>query len=241
MGFRDAFEARLNLYRRAKLLFDLDTTSDPISIAQAALLLTNYSSDREPVSQPRRSTCTSLTLLFTLANTSWLRVAIQYAQQERAHLHNQRTNISYADRQVRKRLWWCCILRDRILPPGVRRSIQITHTTFALQSSPPLNALDLEPDLSYSKVYDNTIKKILSKILEKQVKLAIVLTDVLELIYPIGQLDYNSLMKLPMRIVVVKGRLENWLSDLQGAIGAGEKTSHTSANLFLGLTEIYYQ
>lgn len=50
MGFPDAFEARLCYYRRAKLLFDFDTTSDGMSIAQGAVLLTYYSSDREPVS-----------------------------------------------------------------------------------------------------------------------------------------------------------------------------------------------
>jgi hypothetical protein len=81
----------------------------------------------------------------------------------------------------------------------------------------------------------------LNKVLQKQVELAIILTDVLELIYPIGQLDYNSLMKLPMQIAVVKRRLEGWLGDLQAAIGPSEKSSHKSVNLFLGMTEIYYQ
>jgi hypothetical protein len=38
------------MYRRAKLLYDFDTTSDPIAVAQGALILTYYSSDREPVS-----------------------------------------------------------------------------------------------------------------------------------------------------------------------------------------------
>ncbi|CZR58614.1 uncharacterized protein PAC_08506 [Phialocephala subalpina] len=223
MGFRDAFEARISFYRRAKLLFDFDTTSDPMSIAQGAVLLTYYSSDREP-----------------LANTSWLRIAIQYAQQERAHLYSQTSNLSSSDRQTRKRLWWCCILRDRILPLGVRRSIQITHNTFSFHSSSPLTSSDLDSELSHSKVYDYDTKRVLNRILEKQVELAIILTDVLELTYPVGQLDYNCLMKMPSRISVVRGRLEGWMSGLHVAFDASQHGLHKSVTLFLGLTEIYY-
>jgi hypothetical protein len=38
------------MYSRAKLLYDFNTTSDPITVAQGALLLTYYSADSEPVS-----------------------------------------------------------------------------------------------------------------------------------------------------------------------------------------------
>jgi hypothetical protein len=39
------------MYNRAKLLYDFKTTSDPIAVAQGALLLTYYSAENEPVSQ----------------------------------------------------------------------------------------------------------------------------------------------------------------------------------------------
>jgi len=50
MGFVNALDARATLYRRAKFLYDFDATSDSLGISQGALLLTYYSSDREPVS-----------------------------------------------------------------------------------------------------------------------------------------------------------------------------------------------
>jgi hypothetical protein len=53
LGFESAKEARNTFYKRAKLLFDFGATSDPIALAQGALILTYYSSDREPVSSPR--------------------------------------------------------------------------------------------------------------------------------------------------------------------------------------------
>lgn len=149
--------------------------------------------------------------------------------------------MSQSDRQARKRLWWCCILRDRILPLGVRRSIQITHSTFPFASSSPLKSSDLVSELSYSKVYDFETKIILNRILEKQIELAIILTDVLEVIYPVGQLDYNCLMKMPSKIGVVRRRLEEWMSKLHISFDAAERERHKSVTLFFGLTEIYYQ
>lgn len=89
-------------------------------------------------------------------------------------------------------------------------------------------------------MYDYETKRILNRILEKHFELAIILTDVLELIYPVGQLDYNCLMKLPSRIGVVRGRLEGWMSGLHIGFGVGERSRHKSVTLFLGLTEIYY-
>jgi hypothetical protein len=41
-----------------------------------------------------------------LANTSWLRVAIQLAMVENVHLYDQKSNHTLQERNARKRLWW---------------------------------------------------------------------------------------------------------------------------------------
>jgi hypothetical protein len=44
--------------------------------------------------------------LLKLANTSWLRLAIQYAVSVNVPMYDQDTSISTEERLIRKRLWW---------------------------------------------------------------------------------------------------------------------------------------
>ncbi|KAH7142915.1 fungal-specific transcription factor domain-containing protein [Dactylonectria estremocensis] len=224
LGFKDAFEARSSLYRRAKLLYDFDAISDPIAKAQGALLLTYYCSGREP-----------------LANTFWLRIAIQYAQAERAHLYSQSSSLPLEVRQERKRLWWCCIIRDRILPLGVRRSIQISRDTFDFDQEPFVEA-DLEKEFETSRVYGSETKRNLACVMEAQVNLAIILTDILALVYPINSLDHNSLMAMPTVTKRLRDELIVWETKSEASVLASDSGTapHPSVFLFWGLTQIYY-
>ncbi|KAH6995914.1 fungal-specific transcription factor domain-containing protein [Ilyonectria sp. MPI-CAGE-AT-0026] len=224
LGFKDALEARSSLYRRAKLLYDFDVISDPIAKAQGALLLTYYCSGREP-----------------LVNTFWLRIAIQYAQAERAHLYSQSFSLPLEVRQERKRLWWCCIIRDRILPLGVRRSIQISRYNFDFDQEPFTEA-DLQGEFETSRVYRSDAKRNLARVMEAQVNLAIILTDILALVYPINSLDHNSLMAMPAVTKRLRDELIVWETKSESLVLASDSSPapHPSVRLFWGLTQIYY-
>ena len=106
LGFKDTFDARSTLYRQAKLLYDFDTISNPIAVAQGALLLSYYCSGREPVCIVAPTNMSVLLTAAKLVNTFWLRVAIQYAQAERAHVYHQSLSLPLEVRRERKRLWW---------------------------------------------------------------------------------------------------------------------------------------
>lgn len=56
MGFQKSIDARSYMYQHAKLLANFETTTNPIALAQGALMLTYYCSDREPVSEPKPMT-----------------------------------------------------------------------------------------------------------------------------------------------------------------------------------------
>ena len=247
MGFLDPLDARTTLYRRAKLLYDFNAASDPISISQAALILTYYSTDREP--------------LGLLANTNWLRIAIQNATMEKVHMYGQDPELSPEERLCRKRLWWyvllehpsdtstncvqrCCILRDRIMPLGVRRPIQITRDNFDFTQE-PISEEDLESESEFSQVYDTDTKRTLARIFISQVDLAIALTDLLSLIYPMNSvksLDFNTLMCIPSAMQRCRNDLEKWSVTHAGLPTIGiMSTRHKSVSLFNGLTQIYYQ
>ena len=72
LGFPTIRAARASLYRRAKLLYDFETESGPVAIAQAALLLSFWSpaANAGGAKNP---------------NSAWLSTAIQQAKSADAH------------------------------------------------------------------------------------------------------------------------------------------------------------
>lgn len=84
-----------------------------------------------------------------------------------------------------KRLWWCCIIRDRILPLGVRRGIQITRAHFDFGRHQPLGLMDLDDEVHRSIVYNADAKRELIRVLSHVLDLCVILTDVLLLVFPL--------------------------------------------------------
>ncbi|KAL2065772.1 hypothetical protein VTL71DRAFT_3442 [Oculimacula yallundae] len=211
MGFQTVVEARTCFYRRAKLLYDFDTTSNSI------------------------------------ANSSWLRLAIQFANSANVAMYDQDSTISADERLNRKRLWWCIVLRDRILPLGVRRSIQITRANFDF-NLPRLTEKDLEPECTSSCVYDAETKRDLIRVFLAQLDLAVELTDALSYVYPANGfrsfdiLDYNEVMSMPKKIEMYLENLESWHTRFNEWVVPGAfSKKHKSVMLYSGLTSIYFQ
>jgi hypothetical protein len=99
---------------------------------------------------------------------------------------------------------------------------------------------DLAGEFNYSTVYDYETKRALAMILLAQMDLAVVLTDVLSLIYPIKTLDYSTLMEMPNLMQSCRDGLHSWNSHLEDT-SALFGSSNDSVTLFHGLTQIYYQ
>lgn len=245
-GFENTRTARDTFYRRAKvrqhdlgskqvltvniqLLFDFDIEPNSLAKAQAALLLSYYTTN----SHPR-------------TNTHWLNVAIHNAKASRAHLYNKDENVGRMH-QVKKRLWWCCILRDRVLPLGVRRPIQITHDHFDFNNH-AFTDEDMEDEMYWSRVHSPQIKKVLAKVIAAQCDLAILLTDVLTLLYPLdGSLPTSPESTLEWNKVQAKicehttelmkwnEKFSMWKSALPSSLG-----SHDLVEFHVSLIELYY-
>ncbi|KAH9903732.1 hypothetical protein F4778DRAFT_735304 [Xylariomycetidae sp. FL2044] len=178
LGFPSIRAARATLYRRAKLLFDFDTDNSLIHLAQTALLLTYWSPNwSHAMKKP---------------NTAWLGIAIQNAKSSEAHLYSAMPNFSPAlepeqhkKQNVLKRLWWCCVIRDRILSLGMRRSLQISRAHFNLGSGNGLGYADLADEVERSRVYRSETKRCLIEIFVQLGELCSVLTDLLTLVFPL--------------------------------------------------------
>ncbi|KAF5004781.1 hypothetical protein FDECE_8738 [Fusarium decemcellulare] len=170
LGFSTIRSMRATFYRRAKLLYDLGAETSHLILAQSAVLLSFalFSSAKKP-------------------NTSWLNTAFENAQYAEAHLYETMEVSSPEDvdrRAALKRLWWCCVIRDRTSALLMRRSIKITRDHFAFDTV-PLNSADLESEFDRSKVYDFKTKKSLAEVFSHSVRLYLILTDVLMLCFPL--------------------------------------------------------
>jgi hypothetical protein len=167
LGYSDNRSLRTTLLRRTKLLYDLESESSPLVIAQASILLSmaSLSSTGKP-------------------NTIWLSLAIENAKLAEAHLYGSIPSASRSqERNIFKRLWWCCIMRDRSMGLLLKRPINILREQFDPDED-PLNTNDLRDELQRSKVYSPSTKWKLAEILSQFVQLYIKLTDVLMVLHP---------------------------------------------------------
>lgn len=167
LGFRDIRSMRATYLRRTQLLYNLGTEVSPLVIAQATLLLsfTSLSSTKTPY-------------------TVWLSLAIENAKLADAHLYATiKAPSLQKHRSILKRVWWCCIMRDRSMALLLRRPVQITNEHFNFNIC-PLSAMDFADEFDQSKVYNSATKKRLAEILAQFVQLYNTLTDILLLVFP---------------------------------------------------------
>ncbi|KAK2809859.1 hypothetical protein FQN50_003500 [Emmonsiellopsis sp. PD_5] len=231
-GLGDSRTARNTLYSQAKLLFDLKAERDVLAKAQGAVLLTYQSSSIELHS-----------------GSVWLTIAIQNAMIYGAHSYNRdnETNNKPNIRNTKKRLWWSILLRDRILPLGMRRHLQITPQNFNL-SLDCFTEDDFEDEIHHSQVYNPETKRLLARVLYIQCKLAIVLTGVIMLVYSpngFGQpifMNEDAFLKTVSELEDVRANLAQWSNDAKAILGPilhSDKV-HESVALYSGLTFLYY-
>lgn len=158
--------------KRKQLLYDCQAEQSSIVRAQVALLLSHSYYSQPP--------------LCDLA-TMWLSRAIRHAELSGAQhydapcLGRQSTDPEEnKHRNTLKRLWWCCIIRDRILSLTSHRGIQITRDSFDFNAKSYLGLADLYEEIDHSKIYDKAAKMTLIELLQAFVEFCVLLTDVLE-------------------------------------------------------------
>ncbi|KAH8600020.1 hypothetical protein B0O99DRAFT_590435 [Bisporella sp. PMI_857] len=220
LGISSPIQAASILYRRAKLIFDFDCEPSALSIAQASLLLSHHTSDQDGKK-----------------NTFWLMIACENAKDCSAHNYQSIENISEKERAMLKRLWWCCIVRDRILALGTRRSLQITPDMFNFKSA-SFSSKDLQGEIDLSRVYSLETKQGLANLFAM---LSIVWARNSALILPNTQ-ENDSLALSIAKFDECTDGLSQWYS---GAIThfptpAGLGNTHDSLILFTNLMYIYY-
>jgi hypothetical protein len=250
LGFPSIRAARATLYRRCKLLYEFDTETSMVYMSQAALLLSHWSPN--------------FTHAFRKANSMWLGIAIQNAQSAEAHHYSAMPTYSAIDnplenkkQNVLKRLWWCCIIRDRILPLGLRRSLKITRDHFDFDAHSGLGYTDLADEIERSRVYSPGTKRCLIEIFVQLVELCTILTDLITQVFPLDDSPGWGKQGAPGdddKVKESKIALRRWYKGAtlrfpmfggdavpRTKVVGGKDCQHDSVILFTNLMYMYYQ
>lgn len=209
-----------------KLLYDFGVEDDHLRIAQALTLLTYQSSGTDH-----------------LSNSTWLGLAIQQARLVNAHLYYRCPAETRYKRSELKRLWWCLIIRDRIISLGMRRPLQILPAHFDVVSRDPLLMDDLSEEIDFSRVYDSETKELLCKIVTSLCQLAASLTNLIMTLYPLDPFpDCQGSQSADIASIDdIQSRLHYWETTHMLRPSAKDSDKHTSVAFFKQLTALYYE
>jgi len=125
-GYVSRTDARKSFFQRVKALYQSDYEVERITLLQAVLLMTYYYENPDDQKD----------ILY------WLAVAISLARAIGLdHDTSNASAMSQQQRHLRKRIWWSCLIRDRLIAIGMRRPVQINNDDF---DTPMLEISDFE-------------------------------------------------------------------------------------------------
>lgn len=219
-----------------------------VALSQAALLLCCWTPSNRAAFQLKPS-------------STWLSMAIQHARTINADRCATSTPIpagTATPQQKRqntlRRLWWSCIIRDRLGSLCTRRGVAITRDRFDFEAATPLGYADLEDEVHRSSVYNPAAKRSLARLFTHYVHFCIVLTEVLALVFPLENAQQSRRGPRPeteARMAECRMVLERWqertsihfpvFGGTLNNLDAAEKGQHKSVVLNTNLLYIYYQ
>ncbi|WJG35060.1 uncharacterized protein FOBCDRAFT_238415 [Fusarium oxysporum Fo47] len=239
LGFRGLRQAKACFYKRAKM------HTDHILMAQAALLLTYWSS--------------SLNSSEKQPNSIWLGRAISHAKALGADkCADVPKGVGQASSQQRlhdnrlRRIWWCCIIRDRIISLCVRRHLQISRDHLDNHATTTISYDTLSGENDRSHVYDVDTKSSLITLMLTMTDLCLCLSDILTVVHPAKDFTVSDARDSTRRILQIyecKKGLENWCAKAVASSSIMAITEHdgrqvdmpkSSVLMFANMIWIYY-
>lgn len=201
---------------------------DNVTRAQGALMLTYHTSS--PTSSEQKQ-----------AKTFWLNTAIHYAKSAGAHLYSHLSEDT-RDRNVLKRLWWCCILRDRIMALGLRGQLHIKPAEIDV-SQEGLVEEDFSDEIRDPAVYDAVTKQALVQLVTLLCELAVALDDILQVLYPEVPVRRDEERPSLAEMRSWSARLDRWYEKASAkfSTATAAPTVNKSLVLYTNMIYIYYK
>lgn len=186
----------------------MDMETSPLPLAQSALLLMAWVPPSNLPLGPYKM---------------WLSRAVQHARNLGADRPRNVTGVptlavsrdmkQQKQQNALRRLWWCCVVLDRVSPLCTRFAPHITRHNFDFGTSVQLGAPDFEDEIYRSSVYNSASKRRLVHVFEIYLDLMLVLTDVLTLVMPIDkELSQAASSSVKSRIEMCETTLERWFA-----------------------------
>lgn len=207
-------------------LYDASLGTDHVVNCQSALLLTFWC----PLPNSEK----------TLANSSWLSKAVHHAKEAKAHCYPSGSCLSSDREKALRRLWWCCIIRDRIMSLCLRRRPQIGRREFDLTATPFLEEVDLVCDPECTESGEGSGSTLVTLMLAR---LCANLTDLLSLVMPTRGMSDQDVSQIVLRLADIetsRQSLEAWVQDAADRIpNFGEPLSVGQLDLGVEPTDMY--
>ncbi|ESZ90862.1 hypothetical protein SBOR_8754 [Sclerotinia borealis F-4128] len=138
-GFQTRKGARKAYFQKARVLYDLDYETDMLTVVQSLLLMTYWYETPEDYKD----------------TWHWMGRAIDHAYT--LALHRDPKFMDAVDHKLRKRVWWSCFMRDRLIALGMRRPTRVkdedcdvpmlTEDDFEIKALSPRNSI-ISPECS---------------------------------------------------------------------------------------------
>ncbi|KAM0187493.1 hypothetical protein ACHAPI_011128 [Fusarium lateritium] len=113
-GFSSRKAARKVFFNRVRLLYGLECETNRQVLVQTLLMMTYWYDSPEDEKD----------------TWYWMGIAHSHAQVLGLHRDPQQLHISPEEKRLRRRIWWSCLIRDRLLALGIRRPSRIRHDDF---------------------------------------------------------------------------------------------------------------
>ncbi|KAK3897414.1 fungal-specific transcription factor domain-containing protein [Staphylotrichum tortipilum] len=127
-GYESRRDARRSFFSRTRLLYDFDYETDRLVLVQGLLLMTYWYETPDDQKD----------------TWHWMGVAISLAHTIGLHRDPSKTPMIPRKQKLWKRVWWSCLMRDRLVALGMRRPTRIKSEDFDV---PQLNEDDFEIDV----------------------------------------------------------------------------------------------
>ncbi|KAK4250270.1 fungal-specific transcription factor domain-containing protein [Corynascus novoguineensis] len=124
-GYDSRRDARRAFFSKTRLLYDFDYETDRLILVQGLLLMTYWYETPDDQKD----------------TWHWMGVAISLAHTIGLHRDPAKTPMIPRKQKLWKRVWWSCLMRDRLVALGMRRPTRIKSEDFDV---PPLNEDDFE-------------------------------------------------------------------------------------------------
>ncbi|CAH0035454.1 unnamed protein product [Clonostachys rhizophaga] len=235
-GYSSRKLARKAFFDRVRILHGINYEADRLALVQSLLLMT-YWYDCPDDDQD---------------TWYWMGIAVTKAHVIGLHRSPDQLNISPQEKRLRRRIWWCCIMRDRMLALTIRQPPRIRDNEYSVKAL-SLDDFDIStPSSTLANLFKNSKftcpdsheQRILAKMCVELTRLCLILGRLLRVVYTVmGSYQGGSEYLLtgaagPKRSQEQERILKKCAADLETwreqqddnsryAIGSHESSSHT--------------